>query len=353
MNDRIMMTGNDAIAEGAIRAGCTAYYGYPITPQNELTAYMSTHMPRHGRVFIQAESELAAVNMVFGTAVTGKRAMTSSSSPGISLKQEAISYLAAAELPAVIVNIQRGGPGLGNIAPAQADYFQATKGGGHGDYHMIVLAPYSVQEMHDFTVKAFELADTYRTPVMILADGRLGQMMEPLHLHDGPPPPEPAKPWALTGAAGREPRLIRSLLLIINELEERNLILQAKYKRIRKTEPCGEARLTDDCDILLVAYGTSARICKGVMEKMRAEGVRAGLFRPITLWPFPSDEIARLASRARAVLCVEMSSGQMVEDVRLAVNGKVPVYFEGRMGGSAPEEKAIIATIRKALGGAA
>lgn len=351
MNDRIMMTGNDAVAEGAIRAGCAAYYGYPITPQNELTAYMAANMPRHGRVFIQAESELAAVNMVFGTAVTGRRAMTSSSSPGISLKQEAISYLAAAELPAVIVNIQRGGPGLGNIAPAQADYFQATKGGGHGDYHMIVLAPHSVQEMHDFTVEAFALADTYRTPVMILADGRLGQMMEPLHLHAGPPPPEPAKRWALTGAMGREPRMVRSLLLIIKELEERNLILQAKYERIRKTESRGEARLTDDCDILLVAYGTSARICKGVLEKLRAAGVRAGLFRPITLWPFPSDDVARLAARARAVLCVEMSSGQMVEDVRLAVDGKVPVYFEGRMGGSIPEEKAIIATIRKVLGG--
>lgn len=350
MRERIMMTGNDAVAEGAIRAGCAAYYGYPITPQNELTAYMAANMPRHGRVFIQAESELAAINMVFGTAVTGKRAMTSSSSPGISLKQESISYLAAAELPAVVVNIQRGGPGLGNIAPSQADYFQATKGGGHGDYHMIVLAPNSVQEMHDFTIEAFALADAWRTPVMILADGRLGQMMEPLRLHDGPPPAEPAKPWALTGAANREPRMIRSLLLIIKELEERNLILQEKYARIRKELPRGEARLADDCDILLVAYGTSARICKGVIEKMRAAGTRVGLFRPITLWPFPSAEVARLAARAKAVLCVEMCSGQMVEDVRLAIEGKVPVYFEGRMGGSVPEEKAIMATIRKALG---
>ncbi|MFC1452791.1 3-methyl-2-oxobutanoate dehydrogenase subunit VorB [Verrucomicrobiota bacterium] len=348
MSSRVLMTGNDAVGEAAIRAGCDAYYGYPITPQNELTAYMARHMPDRGRVCIQAESELAAINMVFGSSAAGRRAMTSSSSPGISLKQEGISYLAGAELPAVIVNVQRGGPGLGNIAPSQSDYFQATKGGGHGDYHQIVLAPESVQEMHDLTVLAFELADRYRTPVMVLADGQLGQMMEPLNPYEGPPPPVPEKPWALTGAEGREPRIIRSLYLGDGELEGLNLRLQQRYARITESEVRFREYSTDDCNILLVAYGTSARIARGALKALRAEGCAAGLLRPVTLWPFPSERISELARRVEAVLVVEMSSGQMVEDVRLAVEGNAPVLFEGRMGGEIPKQAAIVERAKSA-----
>jgi len=350
MATRVLMTGNDAIGEAAVRAGCDAYYGYPITPQNELTAFMATNMPVNGKVFIQAESEIAAINMVYGTASAGRRAMTSSSSPGISLKQEGISALAGAELPAVIVNVQRGGPGLGNIAPAQADYFQATKGGGHGDYHQIVLAPISVQEMHDLTILAFKLADKYRTPVMILTDGRLGQMMEPMMLHKGAPPPVPPKPWALTGAKNRKPNMIRSLYLVENELEILNIKLQKKYNKIRRSEVRYEERMTKDCDVLLVAYGSSARISKGAIATARAAGIKAGLIRPITLWPFPYDQVARIAGRTKGVLVVEMSSGQMLEDVKLAVNGRAPVFFEGRMGGAAPLESAIIKKIKSIAG---
>jgi len=339
------MNGNDALGEGAIRAGCDAYFGYPITPQNELTAYMARNMPAQGRVFIQAESEIAAVNMVFGAAVAGKRGMTSSSSPGISLKQECLSYLAAAELPAVIVNVQRGGPGLGNIAPAQGDYFQATKGGGHGDYHMIVLAPYSVQEMHDFTIDAFQLADHYRTPVMILTDGRLGQMMEPLSLHTGKPPKVPPKPWALTGALGRKPNHIRSLLLEDGALEQRNLILQAKYRKIMAELVRFDERMTRDADALVVAYGTSARIVEGAVDKARDMGLKIGILRPITLWPFPKARIRELATRVKGILVVEMSSGQMLEDVQLAVGDRAPVIFEGRLGGAVPDESAIIQSL--------
>lgn len=344
------MMGNDAVGEGAIRGGCFCYYGYPITPQNEITAYMAKHMPAHGRVFIQAESELAAINMVFGSAACGKRAMTSSSSPGISLKQEGISYLAAAEVPAVIVNVQRGGPGLGNIAPSQADYFQATRGGGHGDYHQIVLAPNSVQEMHDLTVLAFELADRFRGPVMILTDGQLGQMMEPLHLYQGDPPPEPEKPWAVTGAAGRPPNIIRSLYLGEDELEQVNIRLQKKYDTIREKEVRYEERQADDCELLMVAYGTSARIAKGALAKARKAGQKVGLLRPITLWPFPGDRIRALAARARAVLTIEMSSGQMNEDVRMALPDSKPLFLEGRMGGIVPTVRDVRARIDEILG---
>ena len=347
MPKRVLMTGNEAIGEAAIRAGCDAYYGYPITPQNEITAYMALHMPESNRIFIQAESEIAAINMVFGTAAAGKRAMTSSSSPGISLKQEGISFLAGAELPAVIVNVQRGGPGLGNIAPSQADYFQATKGGGHGDYHQIVLAPDSVQEMHDLTIKAFILAEKYRTPVMILTDGRLGQMMEPLTLYKGRPPVMPQKKWAINGARNRKPNFIRSLYLVEGELEALNIKLQKKYADIRQNEIQWEERLTKDCDVLLVAYGTSARIAKGAISSARAAGIRAGLLRPITLWPFPYEKISRLAERLKGILVVEMSSGQMLEDVKLAVNGKVPVFFEGRMGGGVPQESVLMKRIKR------
>ncbi len=348
MVERTLITGNDAVGEGAIRAGCDAYYGYPITPQNELTAYMATHMPRLNRVFIQAESEIAAINMVFGSAVAGKRAMTSSSSPGISLKQEGISNLAAAELPAVIVNVMRGGPGIGNIAPSQADYFQAVKGGGHGDYRLPVLAPSSVQESHDLTIDAFALADRWRTPVIILSDGRIGQMMEPLRLHARPVPAPPPKPWALTGAKGRPSHFIRSLMLNDGDLEKHNLHLQEKFKKMAAGIRFEETS-TADCDLLLVAYGTSARVAKSALEEARRAGLRVGLIRPITLWPFPAAPIAARARRCRAVLCVEMSAGQMVEDVRLAVHGRVPVLFEGRMGGAVPEARDVFRAIRNAL----
>ncbi len=348
MSDKALMTGNDAIGEGAVRAGCDCYFGYPITPQNELTAYMAKHMPEKGRVFIQAESELAAINMVFGASAAGKRAMTSSSSPGISLKQEGISYIAGAQLPAVIANIQRGGPGLGNISPSQADYFQATRGG-HGDYHQIVLAPASVQEMHDLTILAFELADKYRTPVMILSDGQLGQMMEPLYLNQKDPPPVPPKPWALTGCKGREPRIIRSLYLGEGQLEAQNLKLQSTYDIIKKTEVRSEEYMTEDCEFLLVAFGTSARISKGAVNTARAQGIRAGMLRPITLWPFPYARIQEISKKTKGILSVEMSAGQLVEDVRLAVNGQAPVFLEGRMGGSIPAEQDILKKIRKAL----
>jgi 2-oxoglutarate ferredoxin oxidoreductase subunit alpha len=346
MSARVLMTGNDAVGEAAIRAGCDCYYGYPITPQNELTAYMAINMPRLGRVFIQAESEIAAINMVFGSAVAGKRAMTSSSSPGISLKQEGISFLAGAELPAVIVNVQRGGPGLGNIAPAQGDYFQAVKGGGHGDYHVIVLAPDSVQEMFDLTFLAFDLADRYRNPAMILTDGRLGQMMEPLVPGDKRPT-FPPKPWALTGAAGRPPNMIRSLILPEGELEEHNIKLQAKYALAESAEVRFEERWTEDCEILMVAYGTSARIVKESLETARTQGIKAGMLRPISLWPFPTERLRQLAARINSVLVVEMSSGQMLQDVQLAVNGQVPVHFEGRMGGAVPTEAAVLAHLLK------
>jgi 2-oxoglutarate ferredoxin oxidoreductase subunit alpha len=342
MANRVLMTGNEALGEGAIRAGCDAYFGYPITPQNELTAYMAQHMAARGRVFIQAESEVAAINMVYGAASTGKRAMTSSSSPGISLKQEGISFLAAAELPALVVNVQRGGPGLGNIAPSQADYFQAVKGGGHGDYHVLVLAPDSVQEMHDFPRLAFELADRYRSPVMVLADGRLGQMMEPLELRPELAEPPAPKPWALTGAVGREQNCVRSLFLVDGVLEKHNEKLQAKFARMAKAEIRFEEHRTDDCEWLLIAYGTCARIARGVVERVRARGVKAGILRPISLWPYPTARIRELAGRVQGILVVEMSAGQMLQDVQLAVEGRVPVGFEGRTGGGVPTESEIL-----------
>ena len=339
---RVLMMGNEAAAEAAIRAGCQCYFGYPITPQNELAAYMAKHMPERGRVFIQAESELAAINMVFGASVAGVRAMTSSSSPGISLKQEGISYLAGCQLPAVIINVQRGGPGLGSIDPSQGDYFQATKGGGHGDYHIIVLAPASVQEMHDMTLQAFRLADQYRIPVMILADGRVGQMMEPVRLHDAPPPPTPPKPWALTGAKGRPPQYIRSLFLEEGALEKHNRELQACYRQIAAAETKAEETETGDCEWLIAAWGTCARISKGVVRKARAQGIKAGLVRPITLWPFPHEHLAHLAHQVKALLVVEMNCGQMLEDVRLAVNGAAPVHFSGFPGGRVPTETDVL-----------
>ena len=342
---KILMTGNEAMAEGAIQAGCRFYAGYPITPQNELIAYMAKRMPEVNGVFIQAESELAAINMVFGAAAAGARAMTSSSSPGISLKQEGISYIAGAELPAVIVNVMRGGPGLGNIAPSQSDYFQATRGGGHGDYRSIVIAPYSVQEAYDFMSLGFDLADKYRNPVIVLSDGMLGQMMEPIKIKNKKSKIKNYKnPWALTGCKGRKPNVIKSFYMAEGDLEKFNLKLQKKYRKISQKEQLYEDWFLDDARIILVAYGTMARIAKAAVHKLREKGKKIGLIRPIALWPFPQDLFKRLTRSGRRVkfFVVEMSYGQMVEDVKLAVNGKSPVEFLGRAGGGIPTEGEII-----------
>ena len=344
---RILMCGNEALAESAILAGCDAYFGYPITPQNEIPAYMSRRMPEEGRVFVQTESELAAINMVFGASATGKRAMTSSSSPGISLMQEGISYLSGAELPAVVVNVMRGGPGLGNIAPSQADYFQATRGGGHGDYRTIVLGPSGVQEMVDCMPLAFDLADQYRMTVMVLADGILGQMMEPVVLEKKQGRELPPKDWALTGTKGRKQNIVRSLWLPEGVLEELNNKLRDKYKQIEHNEVLCEQYEIDDADIVLVAYGFSARIVRSAVSRAREEGIKAGWIRPITLWPFPTEQISKAADEFRVFLVVEMSNGQMVEDVRLAVNGKSPVLLHGRPGGGIPAVDEILDKIRQ------
>jgi 2-oxoglutarate ferredoxin oxidoreductase subunit alpha len=330
MAEPVLMAGNEAAGEGAIRAGCDAYFGYPITPQNELTAYMADRMVELDRVFIQAESELAAISMVHGAAAAGKRAMTSSSSPGVSLKQEGISYLSGSELPAVVINVQRGGPGLGNIGPSQGDYFQSTRGGGHGDYRTPVLAPASVQEMFDLTAEAFRIADEYRVVVLVLADAYLGQMMEPVVLRDKPCPRPPEKPWSLTGCEGREPNTIKSLYLGKNELEGRNYRLQEVYRRIEATEPRAESVAVEDADVVLVGYGTCARICREAVAVGREAGLRIGLVRPITLWPFPRQAIADAAQNGPTFLSVEMSLGQMVEDIRLVLDGRCPVELLGR-----------------------
>jgi len=348
---KLLMTGNEAMAEGGVQAGCAFYAGYPITPQNEFTAYMARRMPELGRIFIQAESELAAINMVFGASAAGIRAMTSSSSPGISLKQEGISYIAGAELSAVIVNVMRGGPGLGNIAPSQSDYFQATKGGGHGDYHSIVLAPHTVEEAYQLMFPAFDLADKYRNPVMILADAMLGQMMEPLHYStkNQEPKTKNQKKWALTGCQGRKPKVIRSLYLAEGALEKINLKLQKKYQVIQEKEQLWEDFFLEDAKVVLVAYGTMARIIKGAVKKLRGKNIKLGLIRPITLWPFPINAFKRLTINHKrlTILVVEMSYGQMVEDVRLAIEGKFPVEFLGRAGGGIPSEEEIMNKIKR------
>jgi len=346
--NKVLMSGNEAIARGAIDAGCVFYAGYPITPQNELIAYMGEHLPDTGGIFIQAESELAAINMVFGASAAGVRAMTSSSSPGISLKQEGISYLAGAELPSVIVNVMRGGPGLGSISPSQADYFQATRGGGHGDYYCLVLAPATVQEAYDFMRQAFELSDKYRIPAMILCDGMLGQMMEPI-ITTKRKNKIYSKPWALTGCKGRAPNVVKTLCMVEGDLEKLNLSLQKKYKEIFAKEQVAESFLLEDALVVLVGYGTMARIAKAAVRRLRAEGIKAGLICPKTLWPFPKDTLESLARKAKKgtiVLAVEMSYGQMVEDVRLSVNGKLPVEFIGRSGGEMPGEDDIVMTVR-------
>ena len=340
-----LLTGNEAAAEAAIQAGCRYYYGYPITPQNELINYMSIRMPEVGGAFIQAESEIAAISMVHGSAAAGGRAMTSSSSPGISLKQEGISYLAGSELPCVIVNIQRGGPGLGDISASQADYFQAVKGGGHGDYHTIVLAPCSVQEMADLVYDAFDLADKYRNPVLILGDAQIGQLVEPVEFYKKPKKNLPAKSWALTGAEGRKKNVVKSFYSVKGQLEEFNAHLQKKYRTIEEHEVRYEAINIHKADVILVAYGTSARICKEVVKKSQQYKFKVGMVRPVTLWPFPKEIIRKVSERVECVLTVEMSAGQMVEDVKLAVEGRCPVHFYGRTGGGVPTSLEIIRKI--------
>ena len=343
--------GNEAIAEAAIRAGCRAYFGYPITPQNEIPEYMSRRMPESGGVFVQAESEVAAINMVYGAAAIGERAMTSSSSPGISLKQEGLSYMVGAELPGVIVNMMRGGPGLGTIQPGQADYFQATRSAGHGDGHMIVLAPASLQESVDLVQDAFDLAEEYRGPVMILADGMIGQMMEPIEWKEREKKPAPDTAWAAGSGDGGEPRFITSLRLDSGDNERFNLRQQEKYKLITEKEQRFEAIDCEDADMILVAYGTTARIALSAARDLRGEGLKVGLFRPITLWPWPSEQLLRLARQqsVKLVMAVEMSAGQMVEDVRLAVRFEKPVHFYGRTGGMIPEPEHIAQAAREAL----
>lgn len=352
MGEKILMKGNEAIGEAAIVAGCRHYFGYPITPQTELSEYMARRMPQVGGLFLQAESEVAAINMVYGASSAGARVMTSSSSPGISLKQEGLSYIAGAELPCVVINMQRGGPGLGSIQPAQGDYFQATKGGGHGDYRNIVVAPNSVQELVDMTILSFDLADKYRNTVLVLGDGAIGQMMEPVAFPDVKVQP-PAKPWATTGFHGqhRKPNLINSLYLQPAELEKHTIKLQEKYKQITQAEQRWENILTDDAEIVVTAYGITSRVAQSAVERARADGIKAGLLRPITLWPFPAPAYANLVSHAKAFLCVEMSFGQMIEDVRLAIDCQRPVYFYGRTGGVIPTAKAVYEQIKAIAAG--
>jgi 2-oxoglutarate ferredoxin oxidoreductase subunit alpha len=333
-----LLEGNEAFAEAAVRAGLEAFYGYPITPQSEALEHLSKRLPELGRVFLQAESEVAAINMVYGAACAGVRVMTSSSSPGISLMQEGLSYIACSEVPVVLVNVMRGGPGLGNIQPAQGDYFQAVKMAGHGDFRMIVLAPANVQEIIDDMVLAFDLAEKYRTIVMVVADGSIGQMMEPAELPPMRPvrSPEERADWALTGAQDRDPNTITSLYLGAENLEEVNLRLQAKLDEIAANEVRWKEYHTADADLLLVAFGTVGRICQTVVRDARDKGLKVGLLRPITVWPFPNERIAELAEQVEGILTVEMNAGQMVQDVRLAVEGRCPVAFYGRMGGVIP-----------------
>lgn len=337
-----LMKGNEALAEAAIQAGCDAYFGYPITPQSEVLEYLAREMPEHGRVVLQAESEVASINMVYGAAGAGFRAMTSSSSPGISLMAEGLSYLSGAELPCLIVNVNRAGPGLGSIQPGQGDYFQATKGGGHGDYRMIVLAPNSVQEMADFVFLGFDLADQYRNPVMILSDGAIGQMMEKVYW-GGHQATKTQKPWATTGKpAHRNRNTITSLFIKPEDMEQHNLKLIEKFNTIRKKEVRYEETTMEDAEYVLVAYGLSSRICQKARDIAREKGIKVGLFRPITLFPFPYQRINELASNIKMALTVELNSGQMVEDVMLATGGKIPVRFYGKMGGLLPTPEDIV-----------
>ena len=346
MNDKVLMKGNEAIAEAAIKAGCLHYFGYPITPQTEIAAYMAKRMPKIGGTFLQAESEVAAINMVYGVAAAGFRVMTSSSSPGVSLKQEGISYIVGADLPALIVNVQRGGPGLGGIQPSQSDYFQATKGGGHGDYHLIVLAPASVQEMADLTVKAFDLADKYRVPSMLLTDGTLGQMMEPVEFKEINQT-KIDKPWAVNGTKGeREHNVVNSLYLKPEVLEKTNFERYERYKAIEENEVMYEEFMMDDAEYCVVAYGIASRISKNAVVEARNQGIKVGLIRPITLWPFPTEILNKTADKVKGFISVELSMGQMIEDIRLATNCKKPVVLCNRSGGMIPSPEQVLESIK-------
>lgn len=345
MAEKVLMKGNEAIAEAAILAGCRHYFGYPITPQTEIAAYMAKKMPKIGGCFLQAESEVAAINMVYGVASTGKRVMTSSSSPGISLKAEGLSYLAGCDLPSLVVNVQRGGPGLGGIQPSQSDYFQATRGGGHGDYHMIVLAPSSVQEMADLTIKGFDLAEKYRMTSMILADGTIGQMMEPVELGEVKAN-EYDKSWAVTGTkCERKHNIINSLALVPDELEEINFKRYEKYKIVEETEAMYEEFMMEDAEICVCAFGIAARIAKNAIVKAREQGIKVGLIRPITLWPFPKTPFAKAADKVKCFISVELSMGQMIEDIKLASECKKPVLLCNRAGGMIPSPEQVLEMI--------
>jgi pyruvate/2-oxoacid:ferredoxin oxidoreductase alpha subunit len=346
---RKLTKGNVAVIQGAVLAGCRAYYGYPITPASEIAEAAALYLPQAGGVFLQAESEVAAINMVYGAASAGVRVMTASSGPGVSLMQEGMSYLAGAELPCVVVDVVRGGPGLGNIAPEQSDYFALVKGGGHGNYKNLVLAPASVQEMAELTMLAFELADRYRNPAVVLTDGFIGQMMEPLelraHIHH-----QPAKPWAVRGTAETRPNLITSIHLEPDALEAHVRKLEEKYREAARREPRHELYMADDAEVLLVGYGITSRVLRSAVEQAREQGVRAGLFRPITLWPFPEKALVEAAAGCRAVMVVEMSTGQMVEDVRLALRDRIPVEFYGRVGGNVPQAEEVAGKLLERLG---
>ncbi len=348
MAEKVLMKGNEAIAEAALLAGCRHYFGYPITPQTEIAAYMAKRMPKIGGTFLQAESEIAAINMVYGVASAGYRVMTSSSSPGISLKSEGLSYLAGADLPSLVVNVQRGGPGLGGIQPSQSDYFQATKGGGHGDFRMLVLAPASVQEMAELTVKGFELADTYRMTAMILADGTMGQMMEPVAL-DLAVKPAPEKPWATTGTKmARKHNITNSLSLVSEELEQLNLARFERYRQIEENEVLYEEYMMDDAEICIAAFGIAARVSKNAINEARRQGIKVGMIRPITLWPFPKAPFKKAAEKVKQIISVELSMGQMIEDVRLASECRVPVTLCNRVGGMIPSPEQVLEAIKNA-----
>ncbi|MBR7092342.1 MAG: 3-methyl-2-oxobutanoate dehydrogenase subunit VorB [Clostridia bacterium] len=347
MQQKVLMKGNEAIAEAAIRAGCRHYLGYPITPQTEVAAYMAKRMPKIGGVFLQAESEIAAINMVYGVASTGKRAMTSSSSPGIALKCEGISYLAGSDLPALIVNVQRGGPGLGGIQPSQSDYFLATRGPGHGDFHVLVFAPASVQEMADLTARAFDLAEQYRMPAMILADGTMGQMMEPVVLPEAKEPDAAEKPWATTGTGlRRKHNVITSLYLNPAELERRNVERFQRYAEIEKKEPMWESFMMEDAEVCVVSYGITARISRNAIVEARRQGIKVGMIRPITLWPFPEQPLLAAAGQVKGFVCVELNMGQMKQDVELAVRCRKPVDLCYRVGGMIPSPDEVLQHIR-------
>ena len=351
MAERVLMKGNEAIAEAAIRAGCRHYFGYPITPQTEVAAYMAKKMPKIGGVFLQAESEIASINMVYGAAAAGMRVMTSSSSPGISLKSEGLSYIAGSDVPAFVVNVQRGGPGLGGIQPSQSDYFQATKGGGHGDYHMIVLAPASVQEMASLTIKGFNLADKYLMTSMILADGTIGQMMEPITFEDAEIETYD-KPWALTGTKMQRPHnIVNSLYLKPDELEQKNFQRYEKYAVVEENEPMWEEYRMEDAELCVVAFGIASRVAKNAVAAARAEGIKVGLIRPITLWPFPKKALHAAADQVKAFVSVELNMGQMIDDVRLAIECKRPVSLCNRAGGMIPSPDQVLESIRKAQKG--